>query len=233
MYRMLTRVYSENKISTGDFIFKNKDKVHHISKVLRLKGGDDLLIFNQESGEFFASIKAIKKSEITLDVKKFIRKKSEKRSVTIAFSPIKPDRVRFLIEKCTEIGCTKFMPVITDRTIIKKVNEEKIYSYIIGASEQSCRVSLPEIQQPTSLKALVAENREKMLFCDERENTQSISQVKIDGDITILTGPEGGFSDEERKMLHLNQYTSPVTLGENILRAETAAIVALSHVVKV
>lgn len=232
MYNLLRRVYSENKISTGDFVFNNKDKVHHVSKVLRLKEGDDLLIFNQESGEFLANIKAIKKSEITLEIKKFIRKKSEKRSVTIAFSPIKPDRVRFLIEKCTEIGCTSFIPVITSRTIVKKVNEEKISSYIIGASEQSGRVDLPEVQKASILQTFIAENKTKMLFCDERENTQSISKLKIDSDIVILIGPEGGFSEEERKILHLNKYIIPVTLGENILRAETAAIVALAHAVK-
>ena len=232
MYNLLRRVYSENKISTGDFVFSNKDKVHHISKVLRLKEGDDLLIFNQESGEFLANIEAIKKSEIILNIKKFIRKNSEKRSVTIAFSPIKPDRVRFLIEKCTEIGCTNFIPVVTSRTIVKKVNEEKIASYIIGASEQSGRVALPELQKVTPLQTFIAENKTKMLFCDERENTQSISKLKIDSDIVILIGPEGGFSEEERKTLHLNKYIIPVTLGENILRAETAAIVALAHAVK-
>lgn len=232
MYNPLRRVYSENKISTGDFVFSNKDKVHHVSKVLRLKEGDDLLLFNPESGEFLASIKSVRKAEIILDVKKFIRKKSEKRSVTIAFAPIKSDRARFLIEKCTEIGCTKFIPVITERTIVKKVNDEKILSYIIGASEQSGRISLPEIQKTKSLKTLIAENRDTMLFCDEKESAQSISKLKIDRDVVVLIGPEGGFTEEERKMLHLNKYVIPVTLGTNILRAETAAIVATAYAVK-
>lgn len=232
MQNPLRRVYTEKKISTGEFVFRNKDKTHHVSKVLRLKEGNDLLLFNPESGEFLATIKSAHKSEIHLDVKKFIRKKSESRSVTVAFAPIKPDRTRFLIEKCTEIGCTKFVPVITQRTIVKKLNEDKIHAYIIGAAEQSGRVSVPSVEEAVSLKNFLAENKTKILFCDEQENAQAISKPKVDTDIVVLVGPEGGFSEEERKMLHLNKNVIPVTLGENILRAETAAIVALAYAVK-
>ena len=150
--------------------------------------------------------------------------------INIASAIIKPERFRFLIEKCTEIGCTSFTPLLTSRTIVRKLNHDKVMSYALGAAEQCGRCDIPEILQETSLKIFLQNTKDQLVFCDERPTTQTIKQLNIENTvpISVLIGPEGGFTDEEHDMITKYSHVHRVSLGKYILRAETAAITALS-----
>jgi 16S rRNA (uracil1498-N3)-methyltransferase len=233
MYHLLKRVYTESKIpSSGDVSFCNKDKIHHITKVLRLRPNDSLILFNEVSGEFLVQIKeAQSKSEILFTVKEHLRKSEKEKNINIAFSPIKQDRLRFLIEKCTEIGCSSFYPVITERSVIRKISVEKLRSYSISASEQSGRIRVPEIYEVQGLSMWLKNCKNKVLFCDEFEKERMVIGIDTKDELSILIGPEGGFTDKERELLTKNDNVINVSLGKNILRSETAAIFALSAII--
>lgn len=230
MYNVLKRIYVDENIDSDRISFSDKDKIHHIVNVLRLKKNDEVLIFNGDSGEFLATIEEISgKSKMTLAIIKKTKEPYEDNCITIAFSPIKQDRLRFLIEKCTEIGCKDFIPVITERAIIRDINDEKLKSYIIGASEQSGRISVPVMRDKVTLISLLNQTKNQIIFCDELDDIHLISKMSFDKkDLVILIGPEGGFTTKERELLTKNQNVISVSLGKNILRSETAAIFALS-----
>ena len=232
MYHILKRIYSETQLSLAVLLFTNKEKIHHIVNVLRLKEGDDLIIFNQ-TGEFLAKIEKITgKSEIKFAMQKKLRDAPVDTNITIAFSPIKQERLKFLIEKCTEIGCTNFIPVITERSIVRSINLNKLQSYVISASEQSGRFTVPTLHKEIALKSFLKNQTNRIVFCDERESSTLISALALKGhDITILIGPEGGFTDQERALLKQTNDVYPVSLGTNILRSETAAIFSLSCII--
>jgi len=230
MYNALKRIYIEESIDSEQVSFENKEKIHHILNVLRLQKNDDLIIFNQNSGEFLANIEEISgKSRILLSVKKKTKDLPKESYVTIAFSPIKQDRLRFLIEKCTEIGCKDFIPVIKERAIVRDVNLNKMESYIVGAAEQSGRISMPVMHEKMTLTSLLDQTKGQIIFCDELDENNLISKLSLDKkNVTLLIGPEGGFNSKERELLKRNKNVLSVSLGENILRSETAAIFALS-----
>ncbi|MCH9753659.1 MAG: 16S rRNA (uracil(1498)-N(3))-methyltransferase [Alphaproteobacteria bacterium] len=229
MYNLLKRVYTEDQISvSSDVLFCNTDKIHHITKVLRLKEEDEFLLFNEESGEFLVNIKeVISKSKILLSIKKQVRTLEKSHNINVAFSPIKQERLRFLIEKCTEIGCTSFHPVITERSIVRKITVDKLRSYAISASEQSGRIDVPNLFPAQSLLSWLSNCDNKILFCDECEEKNVISKIDHQGKVTVLIGPEGGFTEKERELILKNKNVTSVSLGKNILRAETASIFAV------
>lgn len=233
MYHLLKRVYTDNNIpSSGELSFSNKDKIHHITKVLRLRENDNFILFNEASGEFLVQIKTVNsKSEIILSVKEKLRSLGKEKNISIAFAPIKQDRLRFLIEKCTEIGCTSFYPVITERSIVRKVSIDKLYSYSVSASEQSGRISVPKIYSAQDIMKWLENCNDKIFFCDEFEKHKDRIIGSEKGNITVLIGPEGGFTNKERELLKRNDKVVSVSLGENILRSETAAIFALSSII--
>jgi len=230
MYNVLKRIYIDENIDSDRISFSDKDKIHHIVSVLRLKKNDELLVFNDNSGEFLATIEEIiGKSKLTLAVIKKTKELYENNNITVAFSPIKQDRLRFLIEKCTEIGCKDFIPIITERAIIRDINYEKLRFYIIGASEQSGRISVPVMHNKMTLISLLNQTKNQIIFCDELDDVHLISKMPFGKkDLVILIGPEGGFTTKERELLTKNQNVLSVSLGKNILRSETAAIFALS-----
>lgn len=224
------RIFVDAALSEGNFCLEDHQTINRISKVLRLKEGDEIALFNREREEWLARISAIKKREISFDLLSSIEVVENNTDIVLAFSPIKPERMRFLLEKCTEIGVTKFIPVIFDRTIIRKVNQEKLEHYIIAASEQSGRVIVPEIAKETSLSEfLKSESNYQIIFCNEKEGDFLINKVTIKEKQIVVIGPEGGFTDQEREMLESQANVKSVSLGKNILRAETASIFVVGY----
>jgi len=234
MSNSLTRLFYNSKIITNQkIIITDKEKIHHLLGVLRIRTGENVLLFNSEDGEFLCEVLDINKHSLTVSPKKQTRLPQENKKINIAAAIIKPERFRFLLEKCTEIGCTSFSPIITARTIIKKINNNKATSYIMGATEQCGRCDVPSLLNECSLKDFLKNTQDIIIFCDEQSSPQPIQSLKLLNTlpISILVGPEGGFTNEERSLITHHQNVQRVSLGSNILRAETAAIVALSLVI--
>jgi 16S rRNA (uracil1498-N3)-methyltransferase len=224
------RLFIEDLLAIGKTILINRDQSHYISKVLRLTVGDYIRLFNGKEGEFLACLKEVGKI-CHLMVEKLLKAQPVSRGPWLFFAPIKKDRMAFLVEKAVELGVGKLVPLITDRTIVRQLNIEKMRLNIIEASEQCERLDIPEIMPPISLKDIFKglKEHQRLYFCKERSNAPLIQSLSFSNDTNILIGPEGGFTDSEISFLESNSQTQAISLGDRILRAETAALYALSH----
>jgi 16S rRNA (uracil1498-N3)-methyltransferase len=200
---------------------------------MRLKLGSTLGLFNPIDGEFLGKIIDIRKDQLELELIKFISPPSIDRELTLYFAPIKNPNIGFIVQKATELGATKIQPIITQRTIVNKANNEKLELVAIEAAEQCERFSIPKILPITSLENALKNplHSGSLFFCNERKSDKAFGEYlseNIEKDIGILIGPEGGFTQEEATMI-INDYNGvSVHLGTRILRAETAVIAALS-----
>jgi len=228
------RLYFPDKIQSDLSSHLTKEQTHYLKAVMRLKKGDKLSIFNT-SGEWDAVIETYEKKGVKIKIIGKARDKGDEKNIWLAFSPIKQNPLNFLIQKGTELGVQKFIPILSERTVVREINIERIKKIIIEASEQSNRISVPEINKPELLKNFLSQFPKKgsLIFCDINSNQNSLKNIltrSVDGPICILIGPEGDFSESERKnIIDLNQ-THSITLAENILKAETAALSAITIV---
>ena len=196
---------------------------------MRINTGEVFSLFNK-SGEWEAIINEISKNNLTFKVQKQLRQKENESEIWLAFSPIKSNYFNFMIQKATELGVTKLIPVLTERTIVRKINIERLSKIVIEASEQSNRLSVPEILETQSLENFLKNNSSiNLIFGDL--NTEN-KNIKTDNDhpICILIGPEGDYTVDEREKILNFKGTQPMKLSNNILRSETAVISALSIV---
>ena len=211
---------------------------------MRLKPGENISIFNSY-GEWNSKIESYEKEKAQIKIlnkvrghqryrKELLYKENEKK-IWLAFAPIKQNPLNFMIQKATELGVQKLIPLICERSIVKNINTTRIKKIIIESSEQSNRLSIPEIKKIESLKNFlkIFPKNGYIIFCDintHEKNLKEILKKKIEGPICILVGPEGDFSETERQLIiNLNQ-AYPLSLSSNILRAETAAIAAITIV---
>lgn len=228
---MKIRLYSENKLVTGENLELSKEQSHYIANVLRCKVGEPLYIFNSESGEFKAVFRGRDGIEI---IEQTIAPKSEQR-LTLVFAPVKFGKIDYLAQKATELGVTSLQPVQTRFTMIARINYDRLKSNCIEAAEQTGRVTIPEVNEIENLDKLLSnwDVMQKLIFCDETLEAKPIAEAlaalpKSDFGFAILIGPEGGFSKDETEMLKSKPFVVPVKMGRRLLRAETAALAALS-----
>jgi len=208
----------------------NRDQSHYLLKVMRIKKGDNFNLFN-ENGEWIAQFDSIKSGLINFKLGKQIRTKEHKNGLWLAFSPIKSNFFNFLIQKSTELGVTNFIPIIFDRTIVRKINLERLRKIVIESSEQSNRINIPNIEEPTTLIKFLKKNSKKvnLIFTDINSKITKLNKNKLlTKSNCVIIGPEGDFSEFERVEISKFKDIYNLSLGENILRAETAAISALS-----
>ena len=205
----------------------DKSQSHYVSKVMRLREKEVFSLFNS-SGEWEAIILNITKSIVEFNVTKQLRMKEHTKDLWLAFSPIKSNYFNFMIQKATELGVTKFLPIIFERTIVRKINKERLEKVIIEAAEQSNRITVPSIEDPQKLKSFL-NNDMDLIFTDLNTVNTKIDLTKLTTKPTcVIIGPEGDFSEQERdEILKFNGVQS-VKINENILRSETAVISALS-----
>ena len=228
------RLYFPNKIQSNLSSHLPKEQTHYVKDVMRLKIGDKLSIFNT-LGEWNAVIESYEKNVATIKIKEKVRDKDNEKNIWLAFSPIKQSPLNFVIQKGTELGVQRFIPILSERTVVREINIERIKKIIIEASEQSNRISVPEINKPELLKNFLSQfpKNGSLIFCDINSNQNNLKNIitrSVDGPICILIGPEGDFSENERKMIiDLNQ-TYSISLAKNILKAETAALSAITIV---
>ena len=205
----------------------DKSQSHYVSKVMRLKEKEVFSLFNS-SGEWEAKILNITKSIVEFNVTKQLRQKENTKDLWLAFSPIKSNYFNFMIQKATELGVTKFLPVIFERTIVRKINKERLEKVITEAAEQSNRITVPSIEDPQKLKSFL-NNDMDLIFTDLNTANTKIDIKKLTIKPTcVIIGPEGDFSEHEREEILKFNGVQPIKINENILRSETAVISALS-----
>ena len=208
----------------------DKSQSHYLTKVMRLKIGDNFSLFNK-NGEWEANILNISKFIVEFIVTKQLRQKENIKELWLAFSPIKSNYFNFMIQKATELGVTKFLPIIFDRTVVRKINKERLSKVIIESSEQSNRLVIPTIEDPKTLDKFLNLNNFELIFTDlNSKNTKINSSIMSDKPVCIIVGPEGDFSESERQKILSYKDVQAIKINENILRSETAVISAISIV---
>lgn len=202
---------------------------HYLLGVMRLKAGDPVLLFDNRTGEWLATVADAAKRSAALRIERQTREIERVPDLWLCFAPVKKARLDWIIEKATELGIARLQPVITDRTIVERVKSERIEAQIIEACEQCGRTALPELAPPVKLPQLLRDwpAERALLFADEAGGVP-LADVAAPAPAAILTGPEGGFTDREREMLLAHAEVRRIALGPRILRAETAAIAAVS-----
>jgi len=210
----------------------DKSQSHYLNKVMRVRADEIFSLFNN-SGEWEAKINGISKGIVEFTVTKYLRSKENSKEVWLAFSPIKSNYFNFMIQKSTELGITKFLPIIFDRTIVREINKQRLEKVIIEASEQSNRINVPILEKSQNLKSFLSKNRNKMnlIFTDLNSKNKKLDINKLTNKpICIIIGPEGDFSEVERENILSYEGVNSLKINENILRSETAAISAISIV---
>ena len=225
------RLFIATPLKENDRIFLTPRQSHYLINVMRLAIGQSFFIFNGIDGEFLAHIVDVQKRIVYLTIKKNIKLQPKPFPLTLLFAPLKGERLGFLIEKATELGVSDFIPVFTQHTVPSYVNLERLEARAIEAVEQSERLSVPTIHESMNLEELLEKwsPSETLFFCEERgKNPFLLDALKKEKKgHSFLIGPEGGFSASEKELLHSKPFVSPISLGEQILRAETAAIMSL------
>jgi 16S rRNA (uracil1498-N3)-methyltransferase len=208
----------------------DKSQSHYLTKVMRVKKNEVFSLFNK-NGEWEAKILGISKSIVEFKTSKQLRQKENTKELWLAFSPIKSNYQNFMIQKATELGVTKFLPIIFDRTIVRKINKERLEKIVIEASEQSNRINVPIIEESQNLTNFLKTNSIDLIFTDLNSKNNKIDKSKLtDRPVCIIIGPEGDFSETEREEILSFSGVQAIKINENILRSETAVISAISIV---
>ena len=210
----------------------DKPQSHYISKVMRIKPNEVFSLFNR-TGEWEAKIREISKGIVEFNITKQLRQTKNSKEIWLAFSPIKSNYFNFMIQKATELGVTKFIPIIFERSVVRKINSDRIEKIIIEACEQSNRIDIPMLEKCQNIKNFLGKNSAKieLIFTDlNTENKKLHIKKQTDKPLCIIVGPEGDFSEKEREEILSFEGGNKIKINENILRSETAAISALSIV---
>ena len=224
------RLFFSDTLSANMIDKLDKNQSHYLSKVMRVKENEVFSLFNKE-GEWEAKVLGIFKNIVEFKIIKQLRQKETTKELWLAFSPIKSNYQNFMLQKATELGVTKFLPIIFDRTVVRKINKDRIEKIIIEASEQSNRINVPTIEEAQDLNGFLKKNSMNLIFTDLNSNIKKIDKSKFtDKPVCIIIGPEGDFSETEREKILSFKGVQPIKINENILRSETAVISAISIV---
>jgi 16S rRNA (uracil1498-N3)-methyltransferase len=229
------RLFVDAELAPGATVALERDQSNYLGNVLRLSGGDSILVFNGRAGEWQAEIAGRKRPE-TLTIIKQTRLQDSLPDLTYAFAPLKHARLDYMVQKAAEMGAARLQPVLTRFTQVARVNGERMRANVIEAAEQCGILSVAEVAEPVPLERFLASrDAERLLiFCDEAaevaDPVRALEQGAADGGIDVLIGPEGGFAEEERTLLLRQTRILRLSLGPRILRADTAAVAALALV---
>ena len=224
------RLFFSKSLSTDMTAQLDKSQSHYLSKVMRVKENEVFSLFNKD-GEWEAKIIVISKSIVKFKITKQIKQKENTKELWLAFSPIKSNYQNFMIQKATELGVTKFLPIIFDRTVVRKINKDRLEKIIIEACEQSNRINIPIVEEIIDLNTFLKINSIDLIFTDLNSKNKKIDKTKLtDKPVCIIVGPEGDFSETEREKILAFKGTQPLKINENILRSETAVISTISIV---
>tara|TARA_Y100001001_G_scaffold128358_1_gene127306 strand:+ start:112 stop:813 length:702 start_codon:yes stop_codon:yes gene_type:complete len=221
------RLFYSESLSINLEASLDKSQSHYLSKVMRINIGQSFSLFNQ-SGEWEAKIKEINKGIVEFSVIKKLRSANNERAIWLAFAPIKLNYLSLMIQKATELGVTKFIPILTERTIVRKLNDKRLNKIIIEASEQSNRLKVPRLEKILKLNEFLKLNQNTNIIFGDLNTDNSKINFKSSDQICILIGPEGDFTVKERENILKLKKLIPLKINQNILRSETAAISMIS-----
>ena len=221
------RLFFEKSLSLNLNSTLDKSQSHYLSKVMRIDIGKSFSLFNQ-SGEWEAKVLNINRGIVEFTVVKKLRSAENEKEIWLAFAPIKLNYLNLMIQKATEIGVTRFIPILTERTVVRKLNEKRINKIITEASEQSNRLNIPTLEKLTKLDSFLKSNQNTNIIFGDLNTDKNKLDLKNKDTLCVLIGPEGDFSIKEReKILKLKNIIS-FKVNNNILRSETAAISIIS-----
>jgi 16S rRNA (uracil1498-N3)-methyltransferase len=229
------RLFVTSKLGTGATVMLSRDQAHYLGNVLRLKQGDNLLLFNGRDGEWWAELGAIGKkgAEVRLDHQ--TRPQEDGPDLHYLFAPLKRARLDYMMQKATELGVSALRPVITRHTMPQRIKSGRLLANAIEAAEQCGILRVPEVLEPEKLTKLLGawDERRYLIVADESaphaSPIEALNTLKP-GPLAVLIGPEGGFEREERAALLAKPFVLPISLGSRVMRADTAAVAALALV---
>lgn len=231
-YKNIPRLYINKELYKDNKVILDKNDAHYLRNVLRMSLHNEIRVFNGKNGEWEAII-------ITKDCNKIELKELKKKQVkflgpSIYFSLIKSHNLRWLIEKCTELGVKNFYPLLTERVNIRNFKHRKTLSHIKESSEVSERLELPKLHELQTLQQMlfsINKNSSDFIFCNEARQDMHISKYlgkKFSQEVSFIIGPEGGFSDNELASIREHPKINSVKIHDRILKAETAAVFVMS-----
>lgn len=229
------RLYVDDPLSAGAVVMCSQAQAHYLVTVLRLGAGDRVRVFNGRDGEWLCAVGKIAKRSCSLEVLHLTRPQEGGPDIGYYFAPLKRARLDYMVQKATELGVARLQPVLTERTVVGRVNGERMRANVIEAAEQCGILRLPMVAEPVKLAAFLAEypSDRRLVMCDE--SAPIASPLTALGGLQnqccdVLVGPEGGFSESERALLHDLDQVVALSLGPRIMRADTAAVAVLALV---
>jgi 16S rRNA (uracil1498-N3)-methyltransferase len=227
--RSLPRLYVGTPLAAGVQVDLDAAQANYLGNVMRLKEGDQLLLFDGMSGEWLAEVVEAGRKRMRLIVGEPTKAQEAVPDLWLAFAPVKKGRVDWLVEKAVELGVARLLPVVTQRTIVDKLNLNRMRAHIIEAAEQCGRTALAEIDEPVRLETfLKSRDPQRLLFFADETGGAPVLSSFVQGPAMILIGPEGGFTPEEAAAIRAAPNAIAISLGPRILRAETAALAAIA-----
>lgn len=229
----LQRLYLTDDLAAGAAVEAGREQSHYLAHVLRMREGAELLVFNGRDGEWLARVAGVGKRAVQLVPVERTRPQPPRPDLVYAFAPIKAGRLDYLVQKAVEMGAGVVAPVITRHTQIARVGIERLRANAVEAAEQCGILAIPHVEEAVRLDALLAgwDQGRRLIFCDEGaegDNPLPALQAVAERRLGLLVGPEGGFSEDERRHLHALPFVTAIPLGPRILRADTAAVAALA-----
>ena len=221
------RLFFPESLSTNLNLKLDKSQSYYLIKVMRINIGKNFSLFNQ-NGEWEARVTKITKGIVEFLIIRKIRSNENQKEIWLAFAPIKLNYLNLMIQKATELGVSKFIPILTERTIVRKINQKRLNKIIIEASEQSNRLKVPKLEEIVKLDTFLKLNQKMNIFFGDLNTNNNKLNIKHTEPLCILIGPEGDFTEKEREKILKLKNIIPLKINENILRAETAAISMIS-----
>ena len=224
-----TRLFVDQPLAEGQALTIDGGQAHYLTNVMRLKAGDAIALFDNRTGEWRAVIEQVAKRAVSLRVEALMREREAVPDLWLLAAPIKKGRIDWVAEKACELGVARFRPVVTQRTIVDRLNLERLRAHMIEAAEQCERTALPILDEPAKLATILKDwpADRALIFADEEGGTP-MAQAVEPGPAAILIGPEGGFTNEERASIRALPQAIGISLGPRILRADTAMAAAVS-----
>lgn len=226
----MIRLHVPQPLSAGAAIAPTLDQSRYLTQVMRLKAGDTLHVFNGKDGEWRVSVADVLKKGVVLRAEEQVRPQTKGPDLELIVAVVKKARVETIVEKAAELGAARVRLTITQRTNPDRIRLDRLDAIAEEAAEQTGRLDVPRVDDPVKLDAILAgwDASRRLMFCDETGGDPVASAITAPGPWSILIGPEGGFSPEERERLIALPFTTAVSLGPRVLRADTAAIAAMT-----
>jgi 16S rRNA (uracil1498-N3)-methyltransferase len=225
----LPRLFVDESLADGAVVTVQGGAAHYLANVLRLQPGAQVKLFDDRTGEWLAEVQETGRKRVVLSVSQALRPREPVPDLWLLFAPIKRGRIDWLVEKATELGVARMVPVLTRRTIVERLNLDRLRAHAIEAAEQCDRTALPVLAEPEKLERVLKQwpADRALLFADETGGAP-MAEADAPAPAAILIGPEGGFAPDEREAICAVPQARPVSLGPRILRADTAAAAAIS-----